>query len=143
MMNRKQITEFSLQDGTKFLVEVDEPENSNAVRRVARPDTGQMVVEAKKKFDEVLDQIQPVASAIITKLSQLNTPANEVEVKFGIKLNAAAGAIFTSVSGADFSRDVEKVILMLSQALISPLAIFINSELLRISLWKNLRFLGA
>ncbi|MEH1783336.1 MAG: hypothetical protein V7L26_30450 [Nostoc sp.] len=43
----------------------------------------------------------------------------------------------------DFSRDVEKVILMLSQALISPLAIFINSELLRISLWKNLRFLGA
>ncbi len=98
-MNRKQIVEFSLEDGTKFLAEVDESENSNALRRVARSDTGQMVVEAKKKFDEVLDQIQPVASAIITKLSQLNTPADEVEVKFGIKLNAAAGAIFTSVSG--------------------------------------------
>ncbi|MBD2513870.1 hypothetical protein H6G93_02385 [Nostoc sp. FACHB-973] len=98
-MNRKQIAEFSLEDGTKFLAEVDEPENSNALTRVARSDTGQMVVEAKKKFDEVLDQIQPVASAIITKLSQMNTPADEVEVKFGIKLNAAAGAIFTSVGG--------------------------------------------
>ncbi|MEH2124321.1 CU044_2847 family protein [Nostoc sp.] len=98
-MNQKQIAEFSLEDGTKFLAEVDEPENSNALVRVARPDTGQMVVEAKKKFEDVLDQIQPVASAIISKLSQLNTPAHEVEVKFGIKLNAAAGAIFTSVSG--------------------------------------------
>jgi len=98
-MTRKQLTEFSLEDGTKFLAEVDELENSNSLVRVARPDTGQMVIEAKKKFDEVLDQIQPVASAIIIKLSQLNTPADEVEVKFGIKLNAAAGAIFTSVSG--------------------------------------------
>ncbi|MEH2329660.1 CU044_2847 family protein [Nostoc sp.] len=98
-MNQKQIAEFYLKDGTKFLAEVDELENSNALVRVARPDTGQMVVEAKKKFEDVLDQIQPVASAIITKLSQLNTPASEVEVKFGIKLNAAVGAIFTSVSG--------------------------------------------
>ncbi|MBD2511794.1 hypothetical protein H6G91_31915 [Nostoc muscorum FACHB-395] len=98
-MIRKQITEFSLEDGTTFLAEVDEPENSNSLVRVARPDAGQIVVEAKKKFDEVLDQIQPVASAIITKLSQLNTPADEVEVKFGIKLNAVAGAIFTSVGG--------------------------------------------
>lgn len=44
---------------------------------------------------------------------------------------------------SDFSRYVEKVILMVSQALISPLAIFINLELLRISLWKKPRFLGA
>ncbi|MBE8986395.1 CU044_2847 family protein [Nostoc sp. LEGE 12450] len=98
-MIRKQITEFSLEDGTTFLAEVDEAENSNSLVRVARPDAGQIVVEAKKKFDEVLDQIQPVASAIIIKLSQLNTPADEVEVKFGIKLNAVAGAIFTSVGG--------------------------------------------
>ncbi|MDF5707694.1 MAG: CU044_2847 family protein [Nostoc sp. S4] len=98
-MNRKQLVEFSLEDGTKFLAEIDEPENSNALVRVARPDAGQMVVEAKKKFDDVLDQIQPIASAIINKLSQLNTPADEVEVKFGIKLNAGVGAIFTSVGG--------------------------------------------
>jgi len=32
---------------------------------------------------------------------------------------------------------------MVSQALIFPLAIFINSELLRISLWKKPRFFGA
>ncbi|MBD2439340.1 CU044_2847 family protein [Nostoc sp. FACHB-110] len=98
-MNRKQIAEFLLENGTKFLVEIDESENNNALVRAARPDTGQMVVEAKKKFDEVLEQIQPVASEIISKLSRLNTPADEIEVKFGIKLNAAAGAIFTTVGG--------------------------------------------
>ncbi|MBN3924671.1 hypothetical protein [Nostoc sp. NMS4] len=37
---------FSLKDGTKLLAEVDEPENSNALVRVARPATGQMVLEA-------------------------------------------------------------------------------------------------
>jgi hypothetical protein len=46
-------------------------------------------------------------------------------------------------SFAGFSRDVEKVILRISQALIFPLANLINSELLIISLWKKLRFFGA
>jgi hypothetical protein len=37
----------------------------------------------------------------------------------------------------DFSRYVEKSILRVSQDLIFPFIIFINSELLRIRLWKN------
>jgi hypothetical protein len=32
-------------------------------------------------------------------LRGLNTPADEVEVKFGLKLTAEAGAIFSSVGG--------------------------------------------
>ena len=98
-MAKKQIAEFSLSDGKTFLAEIDELDDANAFERVANVDTSQLIVRAKKTFDQVLDEIEPVASAIITKLSNLNTPANEVEVKFGIKLNVEAGAIFASVGG--------------------------------------------
>lgn len=94
----KELAEFSLEDGTKFLVEVDEPEG-RAVERVALP-SGQMVVKAQQTLEEALDKIQPVASTILTRLrTGLTTPADEVEVKFGIKLSAEAGAIFTAVGG--------------------------------------------
>jgi Trypsin-co-occurring domain 1 len=98
-MTKKQIAEFTLSDGKKFLAEVDEPTDPNAFERVANVDPNQLIIKAKKTFDQVLDEIEPVASAIMTKLSKLNTPADEVEVKFGIKLNVEAGAIFASVGG--------------------------------------------
>lgn len=96
-MKQKQLAEFYLEDGTTFLVEVDEPESS-AIQRVALP-SGQLVVKAQESFEKALEQVKPVASTIISKLHNLNTPASEVEVKFGLKLTADAGAVFTSVGG--------------------------------------------
>jgi hypothetical protein len=96
-MTEKQLAQFSLADGTTFLVEVDEPENK-AIQRVALP-SGKQVLKAQQTFEEALEQIKPVASAIISKLRDLNQPADEVEVKFGLKLTADAGTIFASVGG--------------------------------------------
>lgn len=96
-MQEKQLAQFSLADGTTFLVEVDEPEG-NAIQRATLP-SGEMVLKAQQTFEESLDKIKPVASAIISKLRDLNQPADEVEVKFGLKLTVDAGAIFTSVGG--------------------------------------------
>lgn len=92
-----ELAEFSLEDGTTFLVEIEEPE-SPTIQRAALP-SGKMVVKAQQTFEKALDQIKPVASTIISKLKDLNTPADEVEVKFGIKLTADAGAVFTSIGG--------------------------------------------
>jgi Trypsin-co-occurring domain 1 len=92
-----ELAEFSLEDGTTFLVEIEEPE-SPTIERAALP-SGQMVVKAQQTFETALDQIKPVASTIISKLKDLNTPADEVEVKFGIKLTADAGAVFASIGG--------------------------------------------
>ncbi len=97
-MTEKQLAEFSLADGTTFLVEVDEPESS-AIERVALP-FGQQVIKAKQSFNEVIDQVKPVAATLINQLSDL--AADEVEVKFGLKLTVGTGkalAIFTSVGG--------------------------------------------
>ncbi|NJP12237.1 MAG: hypothetical protein HC866_24520 [Leptolyngbyaceae cyanobacterium RU_5_1] len=94
----KEIAQFSLEDGTKFLVEVEKPEGV-PVERVA-VNTGQMVLQAKQTFEEAIDVVKPVASALITRLRRgLTTPASEVEVKFGLKLTAATGAIIASVGG--------------------------------------------
>ena len=94
----KEIAQFSLEDGTKFLVEVDEP-GGVAVERVAI-DTGKMVLQAKKSFEEAIEIVKPVASVLISKMKEgLTTPASEVEIKFGLKLTAEAGAIIASAGG--------------------------------------------
>ncbi len=94
-MVEKQLVEFSLEDGRKFLVEIEEPENT-AVGRVALP-SGRMVAEAKQTFEDAIDRIKPVIASLTTKLKDLSP--EEMEVKFGVKLSAEAGAILTSVGG--------------------------------------------
>ncbi|MGD1854676.1 MAG: CU044_2847 family protein [Leptolyngbyaceae cyanobacterium] len=93
----KALAQFRLEDGTPFLVEVEEP-NSSAIERVALTETSEMVYKAKKNLNEALEVVTPVASAVVSKLKAgLTTPAREVEVKFGLKLSAEAGVVFTSV----------------------------------------------
>ena len=94
-MVEKQLVEFSLENGSKFLVEVEEPENTT-VGRVALP-SGRMVAEAKQTFEDAIDQIKPVISSLSAKLKDLSP--EEMQVKFGVKLSAEAGAILTSVGG--------------------------------------------
>ncbi|MEO1403965.1 MAG: CU044_2847 family protein [Cyanobacteria bacterium J06635_1] len=98
----KELAQFRLDDGTAFLVEVDSPRvtRGGAIQRVAAVDTGEMVLQATQTLEQALDKVKPVASTVISKLkSGLTTPADEVEVTFGLKLNAEAGVVFSSVGG--------------------------------------------
>lgn len=86
----KQIVEFRLENDESILIEVNEPDDS-------RIGIGNDVVEtAQKTFESALEKVQPVASAIMTKLRSLKEPADEVEVKFGIKMSAEFGVIVAS-----------------------------------------------
>jgi Trypsin-co-occurring domain 1 len=96
-MTEKQLAEYSLADGTKFLVEIEEPEDS-AIERVALSPIRE-VIKATQTFEQALEKVKPVASTLIAKLRDLSTPTNSVEVKFGLKLTADAGAIFATVGG--------------------------------------------
>jgi hypothetical protein len=99
----KELAQFKLEDGTAFLVEVDEPRavrGASGVQRVASPRTGQLVLEANQTLEEALEQVKPVIATVAARLrSGLTTPADEVEVTFGLKLSAAAGVVFSSVGG--------------------------------------------
>lgn len=91
----KQLVEFALAGGDVILVEVDAPASARPqMRGLANPQA--IVEKAKISFDQALDKLKPAASAIISKLRELAESPDEISVEFGIKLNAAAGAVIAS-----------------------------------------------
>lgn len=91
----KQLVEFALDDGTTVLVEVDEPESEGIVRAGR---AGEIVEKVQYTFSEALDKVKPAAETIINKLRNLDVTPDEIQVEFGIKLSAEAGAFFASAS---------------------------------------------
>ncbi len=96
----KELAEFTFNDGSEtFLVEVDKLRGSSA-ERAALGDTEETVAKAKQSFEEALDKVTPVAARAIQRIRQgLTTPADEVELKFGVKLSSEVGAFIASVGG--------------------------------------------
>ncbi len=88
----KRIVEFPLESGSSILVEVDEPALSDD--RIGLRD--EVAQTAQKTFESALDTVKPLANAIMTKVRSLNQPADEVEVKFGVKMSAELGAVIAS-----------------------------------------------
>lgn len=88
----KRLVQFALEGGGSIFVEVevDETEEGGIVP-AARP--GEIAVKAAQSFEEALDRVRPAASAIIAKLHSLDDRPDEIEVEFGLKLSAEAGAI--------------------------------------------------
>ena len=94
----RSLAEFHLEDGTTFLVEVPEPINEEAIEEVTILD--EQLYKAKQSFESALDQVVPVASVAIERFKAgLTTPADGLELKFGVNLSADAGAILASVGG--------------------------------------------
>jgi hypothetical protein len=99
MSQSKEIAEFKLESGGSVLIEIEES-NSVAVQRVANEKLGEQVVQAKQSFEQALEQVMPVASTVANRLWKgLTTPADEIELKFGVKLTSEVGAIIATVGG--------------------------------------------
>ncbi len=96
----RRLVEFPLQEGGTLLVEVDEPEGyagtttRGGVVKAARP--GEIATRAQDTFEDALDKIKPAAQTIIDKLRALSDAPDEIDVEFGIKLSAEAGAFIAS-----------------------------------------------
>ncbi|CCI05103.1 conserved hypothetical protein [Microcystis aeruginosa PCC 9443] len=67
--------------------------------------TDEIAVKAAQSFEDALNGIKPVANAIINKVKSFNEPADQVEVKFGIKMTVGLGAIIASGS-ADVNYEI-------------------------------------
>lgn len=92
----KHLVEFPL-EGTEqnILVEVDTPESAGVVRasRVSNA-----IAQAHITFEQAMDKVKPAASVIIAKVRSLHDSPDEVEVQFGLKLDADCGAFVASAS---------------------------------------------
>ena len=94
----KKIVEFTLESGDSVLIEVDQSNDRIGV-------TDGIAEKANKTFESALNTVKPIANAIMDKILELNQPASEVEVRFGIKMTAGLGAIVASGS-ADINYEI-------------------------------------
>jgi hypothetical protein len=92
----KQLAEFSLQDGSSVLVEVERAEFDGNVRRGSS--TTQLVEKAQDTFEAALERIRPAAEVLIGKLRGLSQAPDSVQIEFGLKLSASAGAVIASAA---------------------------------------------
>ena len=95
----RSLIEFSLDATDSILIEVEEASNVlNDDEGLAAISGNKIIVKAQQSFSEALEKIKPTASAIINKIRELHEPPDEVEVKFGIKMTAEAGAIVAAAT---------------------------------------------
>lgn len=94
----KKIVEFTLENGASVFIEVDQLND-----RISIADG--MAEKATKTFESALNTVKPIANTIMDKIHELNRPASEVEVKFGIKMTGGLGAIVASGS-ADINYEI-------------------------------------
>ena len=102
-MAKKQLVEFQLEGDKSILVEVAEVEGSG-IKPVSRK-TGELASKAKQSFDEAIANLEPMISSIRKKIDDMNRPAEEVEVKFGVKLNGETSAVIATL-GAEINYEI-------------------------------------
>lgn len=79
---------FALAEGDEVTVEVDDV---GGVGRAGRP--GGVVERATQTYDEAMTTVRRAAEATLAQFRTLAVRPDKVEVTFGVKLNAEAGAI--------------------------------------------------
>jgi hypothetical protein len=84
-----ELVQFEMAGGGRVLVEVDDQEPG--VARASRVDD--MVIQAKQSLEPALDSIRAMANVALEKLGDLAQRPDELEVEFGVRLNAEAGAV--------------------------------------------------
>lgn len=84
------LLDLDLEEGGSILVEVAEPPREE----VTRGGRGRVDVEkAASTLEEVLARLGPANRAIISQLRALADAPEEIEVEFGVKLNADANVV--------------------------------------------------
>lgn len=81
-----ELVRFDLAEGGEVTVEVEE---QPGVVRAARP--GQALQKARASFEDALSEVRTAAQATLRHFQELGP--DEVELKFGVKLDATAGAV--------------------------------------------------
>jgi hypothetical protein len=86
---------FPLEDGGEVVVEVDD--DDPGVGRVGR--LGDAAARVSSTYDQALDGVRRAADATLRQFRQLATRPDQVEVEFGVKLTAEAGAVIAHTGG--------------------------------------------
>lgn len=83
-----ELARFALNDSRSVTVEVDE---EPGITRATRP--GHVVRTATASFNKALVEVRDAAAAALGQFQGMAQRPDEVEIKFGVKLDAQAGAV--------------------------------------------------
>ena len=90
--------EFLLEDGTAVRVAVPKPLDDSAVEEVSILD--ETLYKTEQSIQSALSKVPKIASDVMKSIKDgLTTPADEVEVKFGLDLSVESGVLISSVGG--------------------------------------------
>ena len=93
------LAKFVLPDGSSIVAEVDDESiESSRVMRGGVIGSSDMVVKANESFESALDRVRWAAEGLLDRLTSLASPPDEVEVEFGVKLNAETGAVIAKAA---------------------------------------------
>ena len=91
----RQLVQYDLDSGGAVFLEVDELEPG--VERIARDDT--VAARAATTFEAAFESLRPAADTLLCKLRSSVEPPHQIEVEFGIRLNAKVGAVIAASEG--------------------------------------------
>jgi hypothetical protein len=92
-----QLTRFTLEQGGSVVVEVDAPPGTG-MDRVGR--TADAVREAGATLEKALGDVQRAATETLAKFQSMARPPSEVQLSFGVKIDAQVGAVLAK-TGAE------------------------------------------
>ena len=93
------LAKFVLPDGSSIVAEVDDAAvDSSRIMRGGAVASSEIVVKANESFESALDRVRWAAEGLLDRLTSLTRPPDEVEVEFGVKLNAETGAVIAKAS---------------------------------------------
>lgn len=99
------LIKFEQEDGSSIYMEVDEkiPVSKNQIKDedlTGLVGIGDEVIKtASQSLEKSLSGIKTIGDALINKVKSFNEPADEVEVKFGIKFSADLDVVVAKGSG--------------------------------------------
>jgi hypothetical protein len=90
------LIEFELEDGSSVLIETE----SVSTRPVTRGGRAtELISKADETFEQALGRVGPTSAAIVERFRSMAHQPDEIEIEFGIKINAEVGAIIAKTSG--------------------------------------------
>ena len=86
----EQLARFGLEDGGWAIVELKDVDPSLRMASVGRSGT---IVDTGSNFEDALRSVARVANAALAQFRETSVRPDEVEIQFGVRLSAEAGAV--------------------------------------------------
>lgn len=93
--------EFPLEGGGSILIEAADEPSRTAAGFLRDGDNHAGAEKAHQSFDASVEAVRRSADLLVTKLRELSTPPDELQVNFNLKASGEMGGLIVGKAGAD------------------------------------------